>query len=48
MDKLESTGNDKKTNKKGRKENFRCFEVSTGHKKWKGVKSQKIKVFPLF
>ena len=31
-----------------KKKYFRCFEVSTGHKKWKGVKSQKIKVFPLF
>ena len=30
------------------KKYFRCFEVSTGHKKWKGVKSQKKKVFPLF
>ena len=31
-----------------KKKYFRCFEVSTGHKKWKGVKSEKIKVFPLF
>ena len=44
--------NDKLANKKGKgvksqKKYFRCFEVSTGHEKWKGVKSEKIKVFPM-
>ena len=43
--------NDKFANKKGKgvksqkKIYFRCFEVSTGHKKWKGVKSQKKKKY---
>ena len=31
-----------------KKKYFRCFEVSTCHKKWKGVKSQKKKYFRCF